>query len=360
MKYFSFFYLFNFECSFESFMNNDLITSFWTWTQENIFQTGSTKHCLEQFRTNPDLLKQITSQLQRIDPDLVPYLQIDPQVTIDEPGSLQLIISPSGHPDLLSVSQAIVSASPLTDILPTLTCRPKAEVIPTLINIEGKEYPLDTFVAILREGRGLVNLTIGIPSYISGCDEQYSEVVFNILDILLGEQDVITKVGDLSFCPVGELLRGESAAKVITLIELPEHFSHFVSELSTTLLARQSLSLPERVSESFRRTRTKLANEISLALDEQDVGAKKNVCEVVFLGTSEDAATELQNILKSQLGGVSEVTTIYTLLGPSLSLSHSFLLESLNGTEVFRTINELALRAGEHSFDLCDVQVVSK
>jgi hypothetical protein len=222
--------------------------------------------------------------------------------------------------------------------------------------IDGQEIPLHKFTFHLQEGRGSVNLTIGIPGYQCGNDEEYNEVVFRLLDLLLGEQDVMTKVGDIFLAPVALVDGGECA----DLTSLPAAFDYFAATMADSIKTRQSLPLNDRIAENFKKCRSKIATELGLALENSEEGASISVCEIVFLGDSPDAARKIEDILRRKLGGVSEVTPIYTVLGPSLTLSHSFTLQSLDGNSLFRTISDVASFAGELSFDLCDVQVASR
>jgi hypothetical protein len=222
--------------------------------------------------------------------------------------------------------------------------------------IDDQELPWVKFSVHMKEGRGVVNLTIGIPGYQSENEEEYNEVVFGLLDLLLGERDVMTKVGDIEIVPVALVEGGEYS----TLPSLPSAFDTFAKTITDSIKARQNLPLNDRVAENFKRCRFKIANELGLALESSEDGASVSVCEIVFLGNSPDAAREIEDILRRKLGGVSEVTPIYTVLGPSLTLSHSFPLKSLDGNSLFRTISDVAFSAGERSFDLCDVQVASR
>jgi hypothetical protein len=315
-------------------------------------ETGSANP-LPTLAEHPEVFAELIRELRYVDNDLSAALI--PEIDSD-PSTLALVISPSGYPDLLSLAQDVANASPFNDLFHTIACTPRSVTPPTGVMIDGQETPLQKFTFQLHEGRGLVNVTIGIPGYQYGYDEEYNEVVFRLLDLLLGERDVMTKVGDIRLVPVALVESGEYPA----LNSLPAAFDAFAGTMSESIKARQSLPLNDRVAENFKRCRSKIANELGVALEDSEEGARISVCEIVFLGNSPDSAREIEDILRSKLGGVSEITPIYTILGPSLTLSHSFPLQSLDGNSLFRMINDVAFSAGERSFDLCDVQVASR
>jgi hypothetical protein len=333
-------------------MNSEYIHSFWRWVQEMCNDIG-TANPLPALVAHPEVFAELQRELGYVDHDL--SAKVIQEVPSD-PSSLALVISPSGHPDLLSLAQDVASASPFHDLFHTIACIPRSNTPPLAVVIDGQEIQLDKFTFQLVEGRGLVNLTIGIPGYQYGNDEEYNEVIFRLLDLLLGERDVITKVGDIMFVPLALV---DGAAQP-TLPSLPAAFDSFATTMTESIRARQNMPLNDRVAENFKKCRSKIANELGLALENSDDGARISVCEIVFLGNSPDAAREIEVILQQKLGGISEITPIYTIVGPSLTLSHSFPLQSLDGNALFRTINEVAFSAGERAFDLCDVQVASR
>lgn len=308
---------------------------------------------LPALASHPEVFAELQRELRYVDEDL--SASIIQEITSD-PSTLALVISPSGHPDLLSLAQDVADASLFKDLFHTIACTPRSDTPPNAVMIDGQEIPLDRFTSQLHEGRGLVNLKIGIPGYQYGNDEEYNEVVFQLLDLLLGERDVMTKVGDIVLVPVAPVEDAEHQK----LPSLPAAFDTFTATMTESIKARQNLPLNDRVAENFKRCRGKIANELGIALENTDEGASFSVCEIVFLGNSPDAAREIEEILRDKLGGVSEITPIYTILGPSLTLSHSFTLQSLDGNSLFRIINDVACSAGERSFDLCDVQVASR
>jgi len=333
-------------------MNSDHIHSFWRWVQEMCNDIGSANP-LPALITHPEVFAELQRELRYVDNDLSAKVMAE---IASDPSSLALVISPSGHPDLLSLAQEVVNASPFHDLFHTIACVPRSDTPPMAVMIDGQEIPLSRFTFQLHEGRGLINIKIGIPWYQYGNDEEYNEVVFGLLDLLLGERDVMTKVGDILFVPVGPVEGVENSA----LPSLPAAFDTFAASMTESIKARQNLPLSDRIAENFKRCRSKIANELGIALENSDEGARVSVCEIVFLGNSPDAAREIEEILRDKLGGVSEITPIYTITGPSLTLSHSFALQSLDGNSLFRTINDVAYSAGERSFDLCDVQVASR
>ena len=332
-------------------MNGDYINSFWRWIQETCTEIGSANP-LPVFNSHPELFTELVRELQYVDEDLSAFIIAE---DISDPSSLSLVISPSGYPDLLPLAQDVVKASPFNDLFHTVACTPRSATCPNLVLIDDEKVPIEKFTFQLQEGRGVVNLKIGIPGYQYGNDEEYNEVVFRLLDILLGEKDVMTKVGDISFFPTAYAELEYPSLKI-----LQPAFDAFAASMTANIRALEHLPLKDRIAENFKRCRAKIANELGIALEHTEEGASISVCEIVFLGNSPEAARELEEILQSKLGGVSEVTPIYTILGPSLTLSHSFTLSSLDGNSLFRMINDVAYSAGERSFNLCDVQVASR
>lgn len=315
------------------------IKHFWDWVEantDNIFAEESTLQSAS--------FKTLLSELKEIDPDL--EARLDSQTKT-------LMISPSGYLDLLDLVDQIAEACPIKDRLNCSACFPRGTP-PSTVVIDTNQYSLDQFEYLLCPGRGLVNILIAIPNFSVENERNYEELVFNLLDSILGERDVITKVGDIIFCSSDDL-DGDRQ----NLSKLQEHFDAFAQEFKETLENRRQLPSDKRLSESFKNLRAKLANQIGYSLDLAEDRDTKSACEVVFMGDSEESAQQLSGLLQQKVGGIVETNPSRSLLGSAVNLSISFPIKELSGSDLFKLVNELAQLSIEYNFEMCDVQLIT-
>ncbi len=315
------------------------IKHFWNWVEANVDNIFA-----EELSLQSASFKTLLSELKEIDPDLEARIDSDNRT---------LMVSPSGYLDLLELVDEIVETSPIKDRVKCTACFPRSAP-PSTVVIDTTQYSLDQFQYILCPGRGLVNIFIAIPNFSLENENNYEELVFSLLDSILGERDVITKVGDIIFCS-----REDLAGEPQELSKLREHFDIFAEELKKALQSRKQLPADKRLTESFKNLRAKLANQIRYSLDLAVDRDTKSACEVVFMGDSETAAQTLSGMLQEKVGGIVETSPSRSLLGDAINLSISFPIKEFSGADLFKLVNDLAQISIEHDFEMCDVQLIT-
>lgn len=319
------------------------INAFWQWLQN---RCGNNIGLLGEDST---LLYELNQQLGTIDDSLMAYMRSD----MDQP---LLVISPLGQVEKLALTDEIISLAPDGTSLKVISCVPRAALMWEKEQTLGEMgIPLDAIKVILEEGRGVIDLTFGLPNYDETSDEPYITSILNLLDVVLGERDVLTRVGEIrTIC--ANNVQGHQCM----FPDLRDYFDVFCETTLESYRYRCQLSPENRTNKVFNKYRLKIARELSLMLEQIEGGASVNACEMVFIGQAKNQLDKLQRTLYEQRGGTFDVQQTYSLLGNSVLLSYIFSLTKPNFSDLFHTINQACLTGIHHSFEMCDVTLASR
>ncbi len=187
--------------------NTSAKENFWKWFSDH-------QIALEEFIKDPNrdyaIYHEMTDELQKFSELLYP------EITVNEDDKYVLIITPNGINDGIEPTREIVAASPTLQNWEFVRFRqPRDEVS---LEQDGLQYETEDIEIIteLDEGGDKVNCLIFIRN-MNKDPRKYQTLAFLYLDHVLGEFNVITKVGYIDFKHLGE---DEFIEDSISLFEL--------------------------------------------------------------------------------------------------------------------------------------------
>ena len=164
---------------------------FWNWFQDN-------KIKLEEFiRSNSNdysLYTELTNQLKAYNENVIPEL------TIDTSDNHVLIISCDGRRDGIEYVERLYDAKPPIDKWVVQKYRAPGHVIE--LNYGGLEFKSNDVRVRYFLANDFYNIELFIKGY-NDSDDRYKSLAFLYLDHLVGEYNVMTKIGDIEFKKLG-------------------------------------------------------------------------------------------------------------------------------------------------------------
>jgi hypothetical protein len=159
---------------------------FWDWFVQ---------HQIELFNFEADqerIFDQLASQLQKIDPNLT--FEFGPKESRRE-----FVISAGGIRDAFPAVRALADAAPKLDRWQVTAFRPR-RTPPNAVEFRGKQVaPKDVQFSLLDNGK-IAGVYLFIPSFCEG-DTDWKQVGYLLLDDVLGEYDVESRVGLIKMVP---------------------------------------------------------------------------------------------------------------------------------------------------------------
>ena len=180
---------------------------FWKWFLRN--QTDLEDFISSENR-NYTVYNELTKQLKKFN-DL-----LFPEITIDKENNFILIITPDGIRDGVNPTIEIVKAAPIIKGWKIKKFRQASDKIS--LNFKGLQFNYDDIKIwryfILEQDK--VNLSVLIKNY-DEKDNRYISLAFLYLDHILGEYNVLTRVGEINFLGWDQLNDKIESVELLTL-----------------------------------------------------------------------------------------------------------------------------------------------
>lgn len=191
------------------FKKKDHVKPFWEWFLTN---QSSLEHFIQSDQTDYSVYHQLTAELHKFS-DL-----LFPEITTDENGNFILIITPDGIKKGVNPTIEIVESAPTIENWTIKKFRQPAEEVN--LSFEGLEKGYND-IKILRQfdhRQEVVHIAICIDGY-KEKDKRFISMAFLYLDHILGEFNVLTRVGQIEFRDWDILKEDVEAVDLIQLRE---------------------------------------------------------------------------------------------------------------------------------------------
>ena len=164
----------------------DKTAEFWTW-----FTANAKRYEGLNAENQAALLDEIGTKLEAVHPGLTSEFGL-------KPGNYELIISADGIRDRIPAVKQLVAAAPKIEGWTVIAFRPrKAEGFK--IQMGDTELGMDNLWFTHGEKKKPIDLVIYVEGYTEKEKQKYIQVAFLMLDVALGEYDIMTKIGGLDF-----------------------------------------------------------------------------------------------------------------------------------------------------------------
>ncbi|EFV79032.1 hypothetical protein AADC60_08115 [Cytobacillus pseudoceanisediminis] len=198
------------------FGKNFTAAEFWIWFEKN----SQDYYQLKEEKLN-SLFYKLDKQLSKINEDIAFEFSAD---LID--GKREFIISADGILSAFTDVIDLVEKAPKLDGFKIIAFRPKSDVddISTIEYEDISLGPDDVFFTYRKNGD-----TLDIVLYLKGYDsdfEEWENAAFILLDTIIGEYDVATKIGSIDMLPY------KGSPKLKPILELPSLIDREVSGIS--------------------------------------------------------------------------------------------------------------------------------
>ncbi|MBU8732316.1 hypothetical protein KM915_19880 [Cytobacillus oceanisediminis] len=198
------------------FGKNFTAADFWIWFEKN----SQDYYQLKEEKLN-SLFYKLDKQLSKINEDIAFEFSAD---LID--GKREFIISADGILSAFTDVIDLVEKAPKLDGFKIIAFRPKSDVddISTIEYEDISLGPDDVFFTYRKNGD-----TLDIVLYLKGYDsdfEEWENAAFILLDTIIGEYDVATKIGSIDMLPY------KGSPKLKPILELPSLIDREVSGIS--------------------------------------------------------------------------------------------------------------------------------
>ncbi len=180
--------------------------SFWNWFKEN---------SKELFEFDPDknsqeIVSELRKELNKVNPGLV--WELGPTLK----GKREFTISADGIRKLFPEVIKLVEKAPKIEQWKILAFRQRTNLKNTsIITIDGLKVALKEIYFEVKDDKGRLGITLYIKNYHKE-DKRFNQAAFLLLDTLLGEYDVETKIGFIEIFPLAE-----DKKKLLQLNKLP-------------------------------------------------------------------------------------------------------------------------------------------
>lgn len=165
-------------------------------------------------------VEELCDALERFDCRLAAYISARPDLA----GKRELVISAEGDVQAFTTVRRLVAASPAIGEWQVTALKPREALVPVGIEVDGEMLSVDKISFALAYDNGLVDILIVLDCDDIDIDEDTGVHVISLLEALLGEEDLATRVGGLGL----ETLCGvDRAIELRPIGELPNAFDAF-------------------------------------------------------------------------------------------------------------------------------------
>ena len=163
---------------------------FWEWFREN-------KSFLEQYDKKTDeVMEQLQEKLEEIYPDL------RFEIGQDKDGIYEFVISAGGLKSAIDSVLELYKSAPKIDGWRIIAFKPRQAV--TRVEHGGIDFKLSDFMYSSSYNEGMTDIELYIRGFRMGKEETYAMAGFLFLDTVIGEYDVMTRLGNIKFHPLPE------------------------------------------------------------------------------------------------------------------------------------------------------------
>lgn len=180
---------------------------FWAWFAAN-------ESMLLNVEADIDgVVQAILLRLMRVDTDLA--FDIGPE----RDGRRQFVVSACGDPLAFPAVVKLTSAAPPLERWTVTAFRPRREAKGRFELRRGGEMDLETVRFAAEPVDGKLDVTLFIPAFRRALAEEYEIVGLLIMDIVLGEFDAMTRVGELSVAPLQPGVESRPLAELPAVVD---------------------------------------------------------------------------------------------------------------------------------------------
>ncbi len=163
---------------------------FWTWFTKNLPQ-------LETVQTGREpILAELNTQLKRVHKDLVF------EMGLGEKGQREFIVSANGIKSTVPHVERLAGSAPPISGWRVIQFRPRKDGVDLVLN--DKKFSKDSIFYTAQEVNSVLNLWLYIDGLTSANTREYMGACFIFLDTVIGEYDVMTRIGQIEFLPLIE------------------------------------------------------------------------------------------------------------------------------------------------------------
>ncbi len=193
---------------------------FWYWFQAN-------EEMIYYFEKDQEnALEKIHQAIKKVHPDLVFEIS-----GVHDAGKREFVISAGGLSEVISAVESLHAKAPQLDRWIFIKYRQRRIDNPAkgikfegrLVSGEGVKYSL-----IKDEDPQRIGVLLFFPNYSENDSQLFANVGFLLLDHMLGEYNVMTRVGYIDFLST----ESEHCESSMPLAELPSQFDHYFSNLN--------------------------------------------------------------------------------------------------------------------------------
>jgi hypothetical protein len=262
-------------------MSSASIRDFWSWFQEKeevLFYTD--EHSDEVF-------DEVSEKLSLVHEDLGFEMTLAP----DDDGRREFVVSAGG---LLSAFDSVcqmVSLAPDLQRWRVVGFKPRKEV-EGYLRMDGQQVALDNIYVGLRRFGAYVAVTVYFPDFTEESEQVFGEAAFILLDLVLGERDVLRSVGPVEVCSLDDV----ETENLVPLRKLSEEFDSLCIDLAKTLTE-------ETPTRDERRRALLDLHESTVELLDESVGEQMEsfALRVRFFSNTQFEAETLQESLESRI-----------------------------------------------------------
>jgi len=164
--------------------------AFWAWVGQHLAE-------LKAVRTGQEAVAaQLAVELRKVNPGLAWELGRDASV-------LELVISADGKQELFPVVKALVAKAPPLAGVKVTAFRPRKPATKDITSDRGTLSVADLSFAPLEDQQkpGLIALVVSVRGLTPENKDVYENMAFALLEALVGEYDIETRIGGIEFVP---------------------------------------------------------------------------------------------------------------------------------------------------------------
>lgn len=193
---------------------------FWNWFKTN-------EEMMYHFEKDQEsVLDKIHRSIKKVHPDLVFEIS-----GIHDDGKREFVISAGGLTEVIPAVESLHITAPQSDKWIFIKYRQRNLDDPIEgITFEGREVCGEgiKFIMIKDEDPKKIGILLFFPDYLENERELFAQVGFLLLDHMLGEYDVMTRIGYVDFLST----ESEHCEDAKLLVELPSQVDYYFSQLN--------------------------------------------------------------------------------------------------------------------------------
>jgi hypothetical protein len=180
---------------------------FWTWFAANESMLLDVEHDTDH------VVEAIFLRLMRVDTALA--FDVGPE----RDGRRQFVVSACGDPLAFPAVLKLVSAAPPLERWTITAFRPRREAKGSFELHGGGMLDLETVRFAAEPAEGRLDVTLFIPAFRRALAEEYEVVGLLLMDIVLGELDVMTRLGEVSVAPLQPGVESRPLAELPAVVD---------------------------------------------------------------------------------------------------------------------------------------------